>query len=253
MADDDERVPLPKLYHELASWWPLLSAPGDYAEEAGIYQHALVDACAAPPQSLLELGSGGGNNASHLKARFEMTLVDRSSEMLAVSRAINPDCEHVQGDMRSVRLGRTFDAVFIHDAIGYITTASDLRQTIETAFIHCKPGGAALFAPDHVSESFRPSTDHGGHDGADRGLRYLEWSWDPDPADTTFLVDYAYLLRSPDGSVRVEHDRHIQGLFPRAYWLDLLSEVGFEARILPFEHTELEPGECELFIAKRSL
>jgi hypothetical protein len=68
-----------------------------------------------------------------------------------------------------------------------------------------------------------------------------------------FLVDYAYLLRSPDGSVRVEHDRHIQGLFPRAYWLDLLSEVGFEARILPFEHTELEPGECELFIAKRSL
>ncbi len=253
MADDDERVPLPKLYHALASWWPLLSAPGDYAEEAGIYRHALVDACAAPPQSLLELGSGGGNNASHLKARFEMTLVDRSSEMLAVSRAINPDCEHVQGDMRSVRLGRTFDAVFIHDAIGYITTASDLRQTIETAFIHCKPGGAALFAPDHVSESFRPSTDHGGHDGADRGLRYLEWSWDPDPADTTFLVDYAYLLRSPDGSVRVEHDRHIQGLFPRAYWLDLLSEVGFEARILPFEHTELEPGECELFIAKRSL
>ncbi len=250
---DDESVPLPKLYHELASWWPLLSAPAEYAEEAGVYQSALVEACAAPPQSLLELGSGGGNNASHLKARFEMTLVDRSSEMLAVSRAINPDCEHVQGDMRNVRLGRTFDVVFIHDAIGYITTAPDLRETIATAFIHCKPGGAALFAPDHVRESFRSSTDHGGHDGEDRrGLRYLEWSWDPDPADTTFLVDYAYLLRSPDGSVRVEHDRHIQGLFPRAEWLDLLSEVGFTARVIPFEHTELEPGECELFIAKRS-
>ena len=79
---NDERVSLPKLYHELASWWPLLSAPGDYAEEAGIYQHALVDACAAPPKSLLELGSGGGNNASHLKARFDMTLVDRSSETI---------------------------------------------------------------------------------------------------------------------------------------------------------------------------
>ena len=113
---DDERVPFPKLYHELALWWPLLSAPEEYAEEAGVYRKALVDACAAPPRSLLELGSGGGNNASHMKARFEMTLVDRSSEMLAVSRAINPDCEHVHGDMRNVRLGRTFDAVFIHDA-----------------------------------------------------------------------------------------------------------------------------------------
>ena len=70
-------------------------------------------------------------------------------------------------------------------------------------------------------------------------------------ADTTFLVDYAFLLRSPDGSVRVEHDRHIQGLFPRAEWLDLLSDVGFEASVIPFEHSELDPGECELFIAKR--
>ena len=86
----------------------------------------------------------------------------------------------------------------------------------QTAFIHCRPGGVALIAPDHVRENFRPSTDHGGHDGGNRSLRYLEWTWDPDPDDSTYLVDYAYLLRSPDGTTRAEHDQHVEGLFSRA-------------------------------------
>ena len=241
----------PKLYDELAAWWPLLSAPADYAEEAAFYERRLLETCAASARTLLELGSGGGNNASHLKARFEMVLVDRSPGMLEVSRALNPECEHVLGDMRSVRLGREFDCVFIQDAISYITTQADLRQTFETAYLHCRPGGAALFAPDHVRESFRPGTDHGGHDGAERGLRYLEWSWDPDPADSSCLVDMAYLLREKDGSVRVEWDRHVEGLFARADWLRLLGEVGFVAKVVPFEHSELEPGQCEVFVARK--
>jgi SAM-dependent methyltransferase len=242
---------MPRLYEELASWWPLLSSPEEYAEEAGFYEDLLLEACVHDPRTLLELGSGGGNNASHLKARFHMTLVDRSPEMLEVSRALNPECEHVEGDMRTVRLGRTFDAVFVHDAVAYMTSESDLRQAMETAFVHCRPGGAALFAPDHVRESFRPSTSHGGHDGEGRSLRYLEWTWDPDPSDSTYTVDFAYLLRERDGTVRVEQDRHVAGLFARADWLRLLSGVGFRPRMEPFEHSELEPGECELFVARK--
>ena len=176
---------LPRLYRELAEWWPLLSTPSDYAEEAAFYQRTLLDACRRPCETLLELGSGGGNNASHLKARFRMTLVDPARGMLGVSRGLNPECEHVDGDMRSVRLGRQFDAVFVHDAICYMTSEADVRRAIETAWAHCKPGGGALFCPDHVRENFTEEADHGGHDGPDRGLRYLEWTWDPDPADST--------------------------------------------------------------------
>lgn len=242
---------VPKLYEELASWWPLLSSPADYEEEAAFYERTLVAACDRPPRTLLELGSGGGNNASHLKARFDMVLVEPSPGMLAVSRALNPECEHVEGDMRTVRLGRQFDAVFVHDAVCYMTTASDLRRAIETVFVHCRPGGAALFAPDFIREHFRPSTDHGGHDAGTRGLRYLEWTWDPDPSDTTYVVDYAYLLRAADGAVRVEHDRHVEGLFGREDWLRLLSEAGFEARALPVEHSELEPASHEVFTGRR--
>jgi SAM-dependent methyltransferase len=241
----------PRLYAELASWWPLLSSPADYVEEAAFYQARLLEACERPPRTLLELGSGGGNNASHLKVRFEMLLVDRSPGMLAVSRALNPECEHALGDMRSVRLDRLFDCVFVHDAVTYLTAESDLRQAMETAFVHCRPGGAVLFAPDHVRETFRASTDHGGHDGAGRSLRYLEWTWDPDPTDTTYVVDFAYLLRESDGSVRVEHDRHVEGLFARSDWLRLLGEVGFQASVVPFDHSELEPGTYEVFVGRK--
>jgi SAM-dependent methyltransferase len=239
------------MYHELAGWWPLLSAPSEYAEEAEIYRRLLVTAADPPPVTVLELGSGGGNNASHLKAHFELTLVDLSAGMLEVSRELNPGCEHVQGDMRTVRLGRVFDAVFVHDAVNYMTSAEDLLRVMETAFVHCRPGGAALFAPDQLRETFRTGTDYGGHDGDGRAARFLEWSWDPDPLDTTFTVDYAYLLREADGSVRVGHDRHVEGLFPRTTWLGLLAEAGFQARAVPVEHSELAPGSYELFVATR--
>jgi SAM-dependent methyltransferase len=240
-----------KLYGELASWWPLLSPPEDYVEEAGFYSLQL-----RPSQSerltLLELGSGGGNNAFHMKKSFDITLVDLSPAMVGISRRLNPDCEHLTGDMRSVRIGREFDRVFIHDAIVYMTTIDDLRLAIETAYSHCRSGGWALFAPDHVRETFRPSTDHGGEDGEGRSLRYLEWTWDPDPSDSTYVVDYAYILRDETAAATiVEHDRHEEGLFSRPEWLTVLTEAGFEAESVPFDHSELEPGSYEVFVARK--
>ena len=74
-----------------------------------------------------------------------------------------------------------------------------------------------MFAPDHVRETFHPGTEHGGNDDEERGLRYLEWTLDPDPSDTTYITDYAYILREK-GEVRVVYDQHICGLFSREEW-----------------------------------
>ncbi len=116
------------------------------------------------------------------------------------------------------------------NAIAYITTREDLFDVFVTAGAHCRPGGASLFVPDWVRETFTPGTDHGGRDGTDRALRYLDWTWDPDPEDETHLMDLTYVLRERDGSMRVELDRHVCGLFPRAVWLELLARAGFDAR-----------------------
>ncbi len=186
----------PKLYSELAQWFHLLTAPEDYAEEAEFYRRVIGTTSEHMPQTMLELGSGGGNNASHLKHHFQLTLVDKSAPMLEISRKLNPECKHIQGDMRTVRLDRLFDVVFIHDAIVYMQTEQDLQAAIETADLHCRPGGAILLAPDHVKENFKSFTSHGGHDGQKRGIRYLDWTWDPDPNDTTYVSDMVYTMKS---------------------------------------------------------
>ena len=215
------------MYRELAPWFHLLTAPEDYADEAALALATLRAKVDGPLETMLELGSGGGNMASRLKRELRLTLTDLSAEMLAVSRTINPDVEHIAGDMRTLRLGRTFDAVLAHDAICYMTTEANLRAAMTTAFDHLRPGGAALFEPDYVRETFKPETDHGGEDGPDRALRYLEWVTDPDPTDTTYETDYVIVRRHPDGRVEVSHDHYIEGLFPRQRWLDLMTEVGF--------------------------
>ena len=169
-----------------------------------------------------------------------MTLTDTSPHMLAQSRELNPECEHVEGDMRTLRLGRTFDRVFIHDAIGFMTTHAELVQAIETAFVHCRVGGVAVFAPDWVRETLRPCTAHGGHDGVDRSLRYLEWTWDPDPSDSQYVVDLVYAFRDQGGSIRVDHDRHDLGVFFRREWLRALVQAGFDPRIESCRHSQFE-------------
>ena len=240
-----------RFYDELATWWPLFSAPADYAEEAAFYLSQVHHASSRRIRTLLEIGSGGGNNALHMKPGLEVTLVEPAEGMLEVSRQLNPDCEHILGDMRTLRLGRSFDAVFIQDAICYMTTEADLRRAIETAFLHCAPDGVALFAPDFTKETFRGGSDMGGEDGSDgRGFRYLEWMNDPDPTDTTYVVDYAFMLREGD-HVEVVHDRHIEGLFPHALWLRLIEESGFEASAVPFEHSEVDDIDLVVFIGKR--
>jgi SAM-dependent methyltransferase len=244
MTSEPDRGGLPALYTELASWWPLLSDPADYAGEAEEARRLLTGACETPPVALLELGSGGGNNASHLKAHFRMTLVDLSPGMLEVSRRLNPECEHVEGDMRSIRLERRFDAVFVHDAVNYMTAPDELRAAIATAAAHCRPGGAALFVPDFVRESFASIASMGGHDGGGRSLRYLQWIHDPEPGATTYRTDFAVFLKEAGGSTRLVHDRHVSGLFARAEWLALLEEAGFEARALTdAEHREVFIGK----------
>ncbi|MCA0458845.1 MAG: class I SAM-dependent methyltransferase [Chloroflexi bacterium] len=217
-----------KMYAELAKWWPLLSPADEYVEEATFFLQSLHDAGVKEGSTLLELGSGGGSNAYHFKQVYTLTLTDLSPEMLAVSQSINPKCEHIAADMRTLRLGREFDVVFAHDALDYMLTEADVRQALEIAYLHLKPGGVALFVPDHMRETFEPDSDHGGRDGEDgRGLRYLEWTFDPDENDTTYTTHYVFMLREGD-TMHVEHDQHTCGLFPRAFWLQTLAAVGFQ-------------------------
>jgi SAM-dependent methyltransferase len=235
-----------KMYTKLASWWPLVSPPSHYVEEAADLLPILMQAADAAPHTFLELGCGGGSLAFHFKGHLRVTLSDISPEMLDQSRAVNPECEHVLGDMRTLDLGRTFDLVFIHDAIMYAVDEASVRATLATAARHCRTGGGVVIVPDFVRETFRPESTVHGEDAPDgRGLRFLEWKWDPDPHDTTFEVAYAFVMRQPDGSTQIEMDRHREGLFPRASWLTWLREAGFTPT------GRLDPWNRDVFCATK--
>lgn len=238
-----------KLYDSLADWWPVISPPFEYVEEAALYVDMIRGAAHHPVREVLELGSGGGNNASHMKDAFTMTLVEPADGMRGLSARLNPECTHFAGDMRSVRLGRAFDAVFVHDAVMYMTTEEDLRAALATVAAHLAPGGVALVAPDVTTETFSETTEHGGGESADgRRARYLAWTLPPDPGETSFETHYAFLLREPDGTVRSAHDVHHEGLFPRETWLRLFREVGLAATLAP---RTIEGEEYDAFIAIR--
>jgi SAM-dependent methyltransferase len=227
------------LYDELTPWYRLLDATEDHADEVAHYVAELGAHEGPPVRTLLELGAGAGNNGAYLKLHYTCTLTDLSPAMLDLSRALNPECEHALGDMRTLRLERQFDAVLLHDALTYMRTEAELRQAAETAFVHTRPGGVAIFAPDCVVETFAEDTEVHEAEAGGRALRCLAWMWDPDPTDTEYTVDYVFMLRE-GGALRVVHDTHHEGLFDRTTWLRVLHEVGFRAEWRP--RPGIEPG-----------
>lgn len=221
----------PLLYDELVDFYHLIDPVDDHADEAEAYGDTLK-AAVAGAASMLELGAGAGHGAYHVKHRFDrVMLTDLSAPMIERSRRLNPDCEHAVGDMRSLRLGRSFDCVLIHDAICHLTTREHLRAAVETAWLHLRSGGAALLIPDCTKESFvECHEDHAGDDDQ-RSLRCIAWSHDPDPNDETHVTDFAFLLRE-GGVVRAVHDHHVYGLFATSVWLDLCRDVGFDVEAI---------------------
>ena len=115
-----------------------------------------------------------------------------------------------------------------------------------------RPGGVAVFLPDCTRETLIEETSHGGHDGAGRALRYLEWTRDPDPADTTYEVDYVVALREADEPVRVVQDHHVEGLFARDEWLAWLEDAGFVATAEPVTVPD-GPAAWTAFVGRRPI
>ena len=223
-----------RLYGDLAYLWPLMSPPQEYADEAPHWRNQLFSRLGPKARRVLDLGTGGGHYVSHLTDVFEVTAVDLSEQMLENARRLNPDVEHIVGDMRSVRLGRTFDAVLIHDAIAYMTTEADLSATFATARSHLEPGGVFITMPDHyVDRPVWPYINHRTHEQEDKELTYIEYSA-PDISDPSLLQSTFIFVITENGERRIELDHHTTGLFPVKTWRALIEEAGFRVERIDY-------------------
>lgn len=132
----------------------------DYASEAA-YVRELIRKHHPGAESLLDLGCGTGKHGFLLADMgLEVAGVDRSEEMLAVAGfrlasltaeppalgSQPPSITFHQGDIRSIRLERTFDVVVsLFHVMSYQTGNDDLRAAFDTARRHLKPGGVFIF------------------------------------------------------------------------------------------------------------
>ena len=233
-------------YDHLADWWPVISPVSDYTGECAEIRRVLK-ARRPHARSLLELGSGGGHVAFHLKVDFDCTLTD-------LSPALNPGCLHIQGDMRTLDLDRHFDIVLAHDAIAYMTSEADLRAAFATAHRHLAPGGLALFVPDEVLETFELGDSDlslfGGETPDGRSARAMEWCGEL-AADGTTSVHYAFLLKDADGQVTTAGETHHVGVFARADWERWLEAEGFAVETVE-EQTDEDRTPRFLFVGTRT-
>lgn len=179
-----------------------------------------IEAYAALPPpggEVLELGVGTGRVALTLAERgFQVVGVDLAPAMLAQAMAKRDACapqvaarvELKLGDMTSLALGRTFDAVVCpFFALAHLPAGAAWRNAFETMRRHLRPGGfAAVHLP--LADVMRgPPPDprapvlRAPVDGAGRTLELYVRERSFRPANGRFDQVLDYVLAAPGGAV----------------------------------------------------
>lgn len=218
-----------RLYTDLAWLWPMWGDPAtEYAHYCRHVTGLIRRHARRPAETLLDIGCGGGKNAWNLSQEFNVTGLDLSPEMLAQAGQLNPGCTFVQGDMRTFRLGQTYDAVLMDDAISHMNCRTDFEAAFRTAHSHLNPGGVLIATPDVTTETFRQNrttTTEASGDGLD--VVFVENVYDPDPVDEQYETTILYLIRE-HGRLRIESDHWTLGIFSLDTWREVLRDIGFE-------------------------
>jgi SAM-dependent methyltransferase len=225
-----------RLYTDLAWLWPLWGDAGtEYADYCNHVIRLMRRHAGRPLETLLDIGCGGGKNILNLKREFRVTGLDSSPVMLDQAKSLNPDCSFVQGDMRTFRLDRAYDAILMDDAISYMNSRADFEAALRTAHAHLNPGGVMVATADVTPETFRQNrttTTTAARDGLD--VVFVENVYDPDPMDEQYETTILYLIRE-HGRLRIETDHWTLGIFSLDTWRQVLRQTGFELHESQYE------------------
>jgi len=124
-----------------------------YQAECDAIEEAFRRYGSGPISTVLDLGCGTGSHAVCLAGRgYRVLGVDRSPEMLRLARAKRDetgpasDTEFVAGDLRSLDLGRRFDAVLMMFAVlGYQLDDAAVAAALASVRRHLTSGGLFVF------------------------------------------------------------------------------------------------------------
>lgn len=205
---------LSAIHHEAFGEYGGLCAPG-------------IVAALEPRSRVLELGAGSGALTRHLVAAgHEVIATDASADMLALLAESVPLATTRQLELGVDELIVAPAIVSVGHALNYLATEAMVLDVLEQCAFALEPGG--LFLVDLLDLSY-------GETRAD--LEPIRWEgegWVMDvsfslPAPDRFVRDISIERTTTEGSVVVEHERHVNVLVDAQRALDALSSVGIEA------------------------
>lgn len=202
--------------------YELVDYPGDAAAIA-----AAIRSHKPTASSLLEVGCGTGAYLAVFAESFDVVGVDNSPGMLDVARRQHPQLAIVEADMRTMDVGRTFDAVVcLFSSIGYMTTRPDLETALTVMRRHLASGGVIVIDPWFDPETYTP-----GHISADvfrgDGIMVSRSSYgDVDDGVSVLEMDHVVVQENIGRAHFVE--QHRMGLFYEAEYREILESLGLE-------------------------
>ncbi|GAC1313223.1 MAG: hypothetical protein NVSMB21_24320 [Vulcanimicrobiaceae bacterium] len=227
------------MYTQTAAFYDTIQAARGkaYAREAAAVADAIRERTPAAA-TLLDVGCGTG---AHLEAfgalGFTCRGIDLDLKMVALARSRLPEVEIGPGDMATLALGTTFDAVVsLFGTTAYARTSGHLDDAVARMAAHLAPGGTLVVEPFLAFGAYRPGVvDAVFVDDPDLKIARMSLS---KQTGKIGILDYHYLVATLKGVERY-FERHEVGLFDEAAY-----RTAFERAGLAFERVALPQSEC---------
>ena len=205
----------------------IYSAMGkDYAAEAYKIHDFIQKHKRTAGNTLLDVACGTGMHAEFLSQNYQVTGTDLNVRMLRVARKKHPQIRFLEGDMRSLNMGRQFGAVTcLFSAIGYMKTKTDLQKAVRSMSHHLLPGGVLLVEPWFSEEQWNV-----GRVSINRveksEIKIVRMALARKRGKVS-LLEFQYLIGTSRG---IEHlKEHLElGLFDHQEYMDAFTRAGLD-------------------------
>ena len=203
----------------------------DYQAETAELRR-IIDASSPGAKTLLDVACGTGAHLAELRGWFEVEGADLSPAMLAVARRRLPGIPLHQADMRTLDLGRSFDAVIcLFSSIGYITDPLEMRAAVARLAAHVAPKGVLILdgwvRPDAWHEGSRPEPDI----AQDDETLVVRLAFTRREGNVTNL-DMHHLVQTA-GGIDYFVENHRLALTPTEDYVSAVEGAGLAARVIP--------------------